>query len=69
MQKEHYLGLSFGNDNWWKTNGIGCREREVADGSGLGAEDSGSNTVECVASYAVSFQPHNNYYAQVILSF
>lgn len=46
-QKEHYLGLSVGNDNWWRTHGIGCEER-----TGSGAGD--SNTAECTLSYAVS---------------
>lgn len=51
-QKEHYLGLSVGNDNWWRTHGMGCRE--TGDEEGSGNDDSG--TVECTASYAVSYK-------------
>ena len=37
-QKEHYLGLLIGNDNWWRTHGIGCRLVTVGgDGSGAAA--------------------------------
>ena len=51
LQKEHYLGLSVGNDNWWRTNGIGCEKTGDRDGSGTGDSNS---TGECKASYAVS---------------
>ena len=33
-QKEHYLGLLIGNDNWWRTHGIDCRLVPVGGGSG-----------------------------------
>ena len=53
IQKDHYLGLSVGNDNWWRTHGIGCggESGDREEGSGTG---DASNTGECKASYAVS---------------
>ena len=36
-QKEHYLGLLIGNDNWWRTHGIDCHLVTVGDGSGAAA--------------------------------
>lgn len=36
-QKEHYLGLLIGNDNWWRTHGIDCRLVTVGGGSGAAA--------------------------------
>ena len=54
-QKEHYLGLSVSNNNWWRTNGIGCRDVGGTEGSALGSDGS-SNTVKCTLSYAVRVQ-------------
>ena len=67
MQKEHYLGLSVGNDNWWRRNGIGCREIGGAGGSGLGdSENGGGNTTKCSVSYAVSiYEPYVSGYNNV----
>ncbi|CAI8020714.1 Sodium/potassium-transporting ATPase subunit beta-1-interacting protein 3 [Geodia barretti] len=50
-KKEHYLGLSVSNNNWWRTNGIGCRDVGGTEGSALGSDGS-SNTVKCTLSYA-----------------
>ena len=52
LQKEHYLGLTLGNDNWWRRNGIGCPSTSMMEG------ESGGGTVvkeeeECLVSYAV----------------
>ena len=52
LQKEHYLGLTLGNDNWWRRNGIGCPSTSMVEG------ESGGGTVvkeeeECLVSYAV----------------
>ena len=38
-QKEHYLGLLIGNDNWWRTHGIGCRLVTVGGGGSGAAAD------------------------------
>lgn len=57
-KKEHYLGLSVGNDNWWRTHGMGCRE--TGDEEGSGNDDSG--TVECTASYATIETIHATVY-------
>ncbi|CAI8020716.1 Sodium/potassium-transporting ATPase subunit beta-1-interacting protein 3 [Geodia barretti] len=54
-KKEHYLGLSVSNNNWWRTNGIGCRDVGGTEGSALGSDGS-SNTVKCTLSYAVRVQ-------------
>ena len=52
LQKEHYLGLTLGNDNWWRRNGIGCPSMSMMEG------ESGGGTMveeeeECLVSYAV----------------
>ena len=39
-----------GNDNWWRTHGIGCEGSGDTEGSGAG----GNDTTECIVSYAVS---------------
>lgn len=64
FQKEHYLGLALGNDNWWRTHGINCNyntniqtnstlghvnETMKIDGSGVGG-----GLEPCVLSYVVS---------------
>lgn len=41
-----------GNDNWWKTHGIGCEG--AGEGKGSGAEN--DSTAECAVSYAVSIE-------------
>ena len=49
-QKEHYLGLLIGNDNWWRTHGIGCRLVPVgSDGSGAAAGAGGTADQEMEA--------------------
>ena len=40
-----------GNDNWWRTHGIGCEGSGDTEGSGAGGNDT---TTECIVSYAVS---------------
>ena len=64
LQKEHYLGLALGNENWWRTHGINCNvstdiqinstlgyvnDTMKMDGSGIGA-----GLEPCVLSYVVS---------------
>ena len=49
LQKEHYLGLTISNDNWWRTHGIGCTDSE---GSGVQQDEDGE--ADCFLSYAVS---------------
>lgn len=45
-QKERYLGLSFGNDNWWRKHGISCSEEQDGSGDDLTAD------TECPLTYA-----------------
>jgi hypothetical protein len=45
LQKEHYLGLVIGNDNWWRTHGIDCR-LETVGGGGSGAAAAGATDHE-----------------------
>ena len=50
-QKEHYLGLLIGNDNWWRTHGIGCRLVTVGGGGSGAAAD---QEMEAVGSGATA---------------
>jgi len=64
-EKEHYLGLTFGNDNWWRKNGIGCpgsSAEERGSGGGRGMEE------ECLVSYAVTETIHASIYMALAVS-
>ena len=44
------MGLVIGNDNWWRTHGIGCTSL-VVTGSGAGMGEEPEDT--CLASYTL----------------
>ena len=42
-QKEHYLGLVIGNENFWRSHGLGCGNAINNNGSGGSGSDVGGD--------------------------
>ena len=73
VQKEHYLGLVIGNDNWWRTHGINCKSSSLVSTANVTNQTGGSgeSAIEeegCVLSYAVIETIHAAIYMLLTVS-
>lgn len=82
LQKERYLGLLVGNNNYWKTHGINCNselgtnssfgELEIADSSfgGGSGVDGGEELepTECLVQYSIVETVHATVYMLITVS-
>lgn len=60
-EKEHILGLTFGNDNWWRTHGVGCPDPPANGTAETGEEE------DCTLSYADIETIHASVYLALAL--
>lgn len=78
LQTERYLGLVIGNDNFWKTQGLGCGQSLNSsgddEGSGVLVGDGGYELLEvelpssCAISYTIVETVHAVLYMLIAVS-